>query len=258
MIKSSRVPILKLQVDLGTPIACDISASNVESSFLMTKLFWTFNRFDPRVAPLVFVLRHWAKAFSITTEARPTPNITNYQLTMLILYYLMNLPEQAVLVHMDRFVTRQRVLRTVEEVEEFLRETVVMEPQALRAKFQLGNRMGLGELVRGFFEFYSAFEFDKRVISLAEKPVNAGVRWSNGLYVENPFDCCLNAAANVTVQKVSDLQNKCVRTLVVMRNLGQRLTLPLLMEEIERTRSVESKKKLPSISDVLTREMYDY
>jgi len=168
----------------------------------------------------------------------------------------MNHPEQPVLVHMDKFVTKQRVHMTLEEVEEFLRHTEIMEIKDIKSQFKLENVASLSDLLRGFFEFYSKFEFDKRVITLATKPVNTKASWSKGMFVENPFDCSLNAAKNVSLQKVSDLQNKCVRTLVVMHKLGQKLTLPKLMSEIERGR--DNKNKLSSINDVLTREMYDY
>jgi len=146
----------------------------------------------------------------------------------------MNHPEQPVLVHMDKFVTKQRVHMTLEEVEEFLRHTEIMEIKDIKSQFKLENVASLSDVLRGFFEFYSKFD----------------------MFVENPFDCSLNAAKNVSLQKVSDLQNKCVRTLVVMHKVGEKLTLPKLMSEIERGR--DNKNKLSSINDVLTREMYDY
>lgn len=52
----------------------------------MSKLLWTFSSIDNRVAPLVFVIRRWAREASIT-QSTPGPWFSNFQMTLLVLFY---------------------------------------------------------------------------------------------------------------------------------------------------------------------------
>ena len=53
----------------------------------MSKLLWNLSAIDNRVAPLVFAIRRWAREASIT-QSTPGPWFSNYQLTLLVLFYL--------------------------------------------------------------------------------------------------------------------------------------------------------------------------
>lgn len=57
------------------------------SSYYMSKLLWSFSSIDSRVAPLVFVIRRWAREASIT-QSTPGPWFSNFQMTLLVLFYL--------------------------------------------------------------------------------------------------------------------------------------------------------------------------
>jgi hypothetical protein len=52
----------------------------------MSKLLWSFSSIDNRIAPLVFVIRRWAREASITQSA-PGPWFSNFQMTLLVLFY---------------------------------------------------------------------------------------------------------------------------------------------------------------------------
>lgn len=56
----------------------------------MSKLLWSLSSIDSRVAPLVFVIRRWAREASITQSA-PGPWFSNFQMTLLVLCYLQSI-----------------------------------------------------------------------------------------------------------------------------------------------------------------------
>lgn len=88
LLKNPKVPILKCKFSLRPSLECDLSMSQVRQSFETTKLLWTYSQLDDRVAPLVFVVRYWASLTRITARERPTNKFTNFQITVLVLCYL--------------------------------------------------------------------------------------------------------------------------------------------------------------------------
>lgn len=60
------------------------------SSYYMSKLLWSLSSIDNRVAPLVFVIRRWAREASITQSA-PGPWFSNFQMTLLVIFYLQSI-----------------------------------------------------------------------------------------------------------------------------------------------------------------------
>jgi len=53
----------------------------------MSELLHLYGEIDWRVRPLVIAIRQWAKSQKITYES-PGPWITNFSLTLLVLFYL--------------------------------------------------------------------------------------------------------------------------------------------------------------------------
>lgn len=56
----------------------------------MSKLLWSLSSIDNRVAPLVFVIRRWAREASIT-QSSPGPWFSNFQMTLLVLFYFQSI-----------------------------------------------------------------------------------------------------------------------------------------------------------------------
>lgn len=82
----------------------------------MSELLYIYGELDPRVRPLVCTIRHWAKMKGLTETQRPTQMLTNFSVTLLVLFYLMNqhqmLPPMRTLYKLARefFVTIKRMV----------------------------------------------------------------------------------------------------------------------------------------------------
>lgn len=253
VLPHAKVPIINMQANMGMDVSCDISMGKT-ASFLMTKLFWTYSQYDSRVAPLVMTIRTWAMYFHITTNTRPCPNLTNYQLTVLILYYLINMrADRPVLMPTDKFVTDQILSTDESQLEQSHRNTSIMEPGKLKQLFVNVNEMGLSELLRGFFEFYSTFDFDSVTIALTESP--AKNKTGRQLYIENPFERMSNTALYVSTQEIESFKKKCAFSENFLRT-SQTKSLMDMFNQIDQYRLTE--KRAPSANDLLTREMHDY
>lgn len=53
----------------------------------MSELLWQYGALDPRVRPLTFAVRRWAKAMALTNP-HPGRWITNFSLTLMVLFFL--------------------------------------------------------------------------------------------------------------------------------------------------------------------------
>merc|ERR1719468_299420 len=201
----------------------------------MTKLFWTYGQFDSRVAPLVFMIRYWAKICKITSSTRPSPKLTNYQITMLVLHYLINMKEP-ILIPIDNFVTKQIVMKDKCELAEKLRKTVIAEVQILKDNTNLANKMNLQELLQDFFKFYSKFNFDNDVVSVTSNSVNAREAYDhNCIFIENPFDCEQNASRNVSKNELSQFKNLCLQSENLLQSGDDKLDLSSFLNHIQKT-----------------------
>ncbi|XP_071448485.1 poly(A) RNA polymerase, mitochondrial-like [Hetaerina americana] len=199
-ILQARVPIVKYHQDF-TSLECDVTMMN-QTAVYMSELLWIMGSLDLRVRPLVFVVRHWAKAVCLTNES-PGPYITNFTLTLLVLHYLQCckphpvLPSLTTLISMagpqDRRISDDGVNCT------FIRDILCVPPSK--------NNESLHSLLLGFFDFYASFDFEGRGLSLAkghQDSFGVGIIKPDAspLYVENPLERMLNVSKNVTGQEL--------------------------------------------------------
>ncbi len=60
----------------------------LRSGYYMSEILYLYGELDTRVRPLVFVVRKWAREHGLIEDARPTSYFTNFQLTMLVIFFL--------------------------------------------------------------------------------------------------------------------------------------------------------------------------
>merc|ERR1719483_1393882 len=90
-IPCARVPIVKA-VHKETGIRLDLSFNN-QSSLWNTELIRYYCGVDPRVRPLVMVIRYWAMEKGITQIQNGKVKLCNYALTMMVIAYLQQLKQ---------------------------------------------------------------------------------------------------------------------------------------------------------------------
>lgn len=197
LIKSARVPILEFDFELpsGQKLSCDLSMSNLQISYQMTKLFWTYTQIDNRIAPLIFFLKFWAKITGVTNTFRPSPNITNFQLTVLILNFLLRL-DKPLIVPLENITKSFKGNDFEPGLKYIINENLNLSD--INDLIKEKNKTTLNELLMGFFNYYSNFDFDSNVISLSRQMnIKTDKFKHEALIILNPFMPEMNASKNV-------------------------------------------------------------
>uniref|UniRef100_A0A2K5MGL6 Mitochondrial poly(A) polymerase n=1 Tax=Cercocebus atys TaxID=9531 RepID=A0A2K5MGL6_CERAT len=160
-----------------------------------SELLYIYGTLDSRVRALVFGIRCWARAHSLTSSI-PGAWITNFSLTMMVIFFLQR-RSPPILPTLDS-------LKTLAEGNNctFVRDLIFF--------FFSGNTETLEFFFFFFFEYFGNFAFNKNSIIFfffnngreQNKPD------SSPLYIQNPFETSLNISKNVSqsqLQKFVDL-----------------------------------------------------
>ncbi|XP_023940508.1 speckle targeted PIP5K1A-regulated poly(A) polymerase [Bicyclus anynana] len=149
-IPRANTPIVKF-LHVPTATNCDVTFKTplgAQNSKLVAFLLHA----DPRLVPLAVVLKYWAKVHGLSGTGR----LTNYALTMLVIFYLQQ-PPRPVLPPVQ-WLQRDRACDVI--VDDW--NTGFMHDHELLPKTD--NTLTMSELLGGFFKFYSTFDFDKMVV----------------------------------------------------------------------------------------------
>ena len=135
------------------------------------------------MAPLVFIVKQWARIWDIIDAHQGYLSSYNWQL--MVIHYLQQcqppiLPSLQLL-YQEYFDANENVLKYV-DLPQTCFNTVLME----------NNRQTLGDLLKGFLEYYSNFKYDRNVISIRlGKLIHPNLysdKWYNvNIGVEEPF-----------------------------------------------------------------------
>lgn len=248
LIKGARVPILEFDFELPSAqkLNCDLSMSNLQISFQMTKLFWTYTKMDSRVAPLIFFLKYWAKITGVTNTFRPSPNITNFQLTVLILNFLLRL-DKPLIVPLENIITYIKGKGPDIELKYLVNDNldIVEIKEIVKDK----NKITLNELMMGFFNYYSNFDFDSNVISLSRQlNIKTDQYKHESLVILNPFMPEMNASKNVNRKLLKKFAFFCNQSYEIMQ-ANDSLDLVKFLEIL--------KEKSKGFSDESTKSLAD-
>ncbi|XP_055605909.1 poly(A) RNA polymerase, mitochondrial-like [Uranotaenia lowii] len=192
-ILKARVPIIKYHHE-HLDLEIDLTMNNMTGVY-MSELLYLFGQIDPRVQPLTFCVRRWAQSVGLTNHA-PGYWITNFSLTMLVMYFLQQLQEP-ILPPINKLI--QSASKTdLRITENHISCSFLRDVQKLN--FSTKNTTPLDELLLQFFEFYSHFDFNQRAISL-----NIGSHIlkpdHSPMYIVNPLETVLNVSKNVNLEE---------------------------------------------------------
>ncbi|XP_006924237.2 poly(A) RNA polymerase, mitochondrial [Pteropus alecto] len=197
-ILNARCPLVRFSHQ-ASGFQCDLTTNN-RIALKSSELLYIYGAVDPRVRALVFTIRCWARAHSLTSSI-PGAWITNFSLTMMVIFFLQR-RSPPILPTLD-------YLKTLADAEDkciieghnctFICDLNRIKPSE--------NAETLELLLKEFFEFFGNFSFNKNSINIRQgerknKPE------SSPLHIQNPFETSLNISKNVSqsqLQKFVDL-----------------------------------------------------
>ncbi|XP_007103012.2 poly(A) RNA polymerase, mitochondrial isoform X1 [Physeter macrocephalus] len=197
-ILNARCPLVRFSHQ-ASGFQCDLTANN-RIALKSSELLYIYGALDSRVRALVFSIRCWARAHSLTSSI-PGAWITNFSLTVMVIFFLQR-RSPPILPTLD-------YLKTLADAEDkclieghnctFVRDFNRIKPS--------GNAETLELLLKEFFEYFGNFAFNKNSINIRQgreqnKPE------SSPLHIQNPFETSLNISKNVSqsqLQKFIDL-----------------------------------------------------
>lgn len=201
----------------------------------MSELLYLFGEIDARFRPLVTVVRHWGATTRLTNPI-PGATITNFTLTLLVIFYLQRC---SILPSFNEMITRARPkidTRWTNDIDcTFLRDPSTFKKQT--------NEKSLEELFVGFLKFIEKFNFEDLGVSVIwgdvmKKPDRCP------LYVQNPLERELNVSKNVSIKEVVHLGMEARNTLFELESSTSGEHWGLLA--IPRATVISSASKSPS------------
>lgn len=196
-ILQARVPIVKYKQDL-TGVDCDLSMTNMTAVY-MSELLYTFGCVDWRVRPLVFTVKHWAAAVNLTNSI-PGRWITNFALTLLVIFYLQQVK---ILPTID--ILKQRARSVDKRISDdginctFLRDVSSVQTNPVPEVSTLAS------LLLGFFQYYATFDFGSKAVALGPG-IPIPKQDYSPLYIMNPLEQHLNVSKNVSLEETERLK----------------------------------------------------
>ncbi|KAK1338679.1 hypothetical protein QTO34_019336 [Cnephaeus nilssonii] len=197
-ILNARCPLVRFSHQ-ASGFQCDLTTNN-RIALKSSELLYIYGALDSRVRAMVFSIRCWARAHSLTSSI-PGAWITNFSLTMMVIFFLQR-RSPPILPTLD-------YLKTLADAEDkciieghnctFICDLNRIKPSK--------NTETLEILLKEFFEFFGNFAFNKNSINIRQgreqnKPE------PSPLHIQNPFETSLNISKNVSqsqLQKFVDL-----------------------------------------------------
>ncbi|XP_069912163.1 poly(A) RNA polymerase, mitochondrial isoform X4 [Oryctolagus cuniculus] len=197
-ILNARCPLVRFSHQ-ASGFQCDLTANN-RIALKSSELLYLYGALDSRVRALVFSVRCWARAHSLTSSI-PGAWITNFSLTMMVIFFLQR--------RSPPILPTLESLKALASAEDkcviegnnctFVRDLNKIQPSR--------NTEPLELLLKEFFEYFGNFAFNKNSINIRQgreqnKPD------SSPLHIQNPFETSLNISRNVSqsqLQKFVDL-----------------------------------------------------
>lgn len=191
-ISQARVPIVKYSQDF-VGVECDLAVSN-ETAVNMSELLYIFGNFDQRVRPLAFTVKMWAKEINLTNDT-PGRWITNFSLTLLVLFYL----QQEKIIPAIQTLVKQADNNDVRITNDGINCTFLRDVSKLMRNIE--NKKPLDQLLHGFFDYYASFDFHTNAISLNYGRTINKPEYS-ALYIVNPLEVHFNVSKNVSSEEI--------------------------------------------------------
>uniref|UniRef100_K3WK66 CCHC-type domain-containing protein n=1 Tax=Globisporangium ultimum (strain ATCC 200006 / CBS 805.95 / DAOM BR144) TaxID=431595 RepID=K3WK66_GLOUD len=186
-IRNARVPVLKLW-DPKRQIACDLCVGGV-NALLNTTLIKYYGQIDPRVRPLMFAVKYWAKQRGINDSVNGT--LSSYGFSLLLIFYLQSHHSPILLPSVHSVF---QSLQLENKISTLLQRLNALPCDEMQSTFGTSVQDSVGALLLGFFQFYaSQFNIEDEVVSVRTgAPLSKATKWSHSvpwrISIEDPFE----------------------------------------------------------------------
>ena len=221
-IKQAKVPIIKYKHSF-TGVECDVSMHQTEA-LKMSQILFALSNFDPRIKPLIFFIKIWARELRLTRE-QPGPTITNFSLILLTIFFLQQKGSShtEILPPFDLFPLRDTdpnddvmTMENTDEKLEFILNNFKCHVTSSSSSSTSSpsapppNGKSTVELLLLFYKFYSVFNFNSYGCCLNTGQIIRKNNFKNyGMYIKNPFCSIYNVSKNVSLSEVNKFQFYC-------------------------------------------------
>lgn len=194
-IRHARVPIVKYK-HFFSALDCDLSLY-CESGVKMSQILFILLAIDERIKPLIFIIKFWARRMELTLD-QPGPTITNFSLTMLVIFFLQQsaVGHNAILPHLDIFLCEKHYI--------FDEKSTELSFYDFKSKAKLNDKSSENLLLL-FFKFYSSFDFKEYGCCLKTGKIIKKID-DSPLYIKNPLQSDLNISRNVSLFELKKFQ----------------------------------------------------
>ncbi|CAB3402596.1 unnamed protein product [Caenorhabditis bovis] len=196
-ILTAKVPIVKfvLQLNASIFVDADISYYNIlalyNTSLLKQYTLWTPGQ---KFAKLALFIKRWAKMCDIGDASKGS--ISSYAYILLLISYLQQCDPPVLPRLQEDFRDETTPKRIVESWD-----TYFYESDEQTVKSWAKNKQSVSELLIGFFDYYSKFDYRNLVIQCRREMNLSKLEkdWNNkSLCIEDPFDLHHNLGSGVT------------------------------------------------------------
>jgi DNA polymerase sigma len=230
-IPYAKVPIVKFH-DPVSKMNVDLSFNNPLGVF-NTKLIRDYVNMDPRVSDLAFVVKYWSKLRGINDP--PSGTLSSYAYVQMLLFYL-QVRNTPILPSLQDLAKNKDLIKTQKD---FVRVSVEgWDCTRLNARlfkeFSARNTESLGELLVGFFDYYSRhFDFKNSLISIRaarELPKSAeysmcvqsspGSKQQKFIAIEDPFNLTHNLGRSANKDNARLILSEFDRAYTILKHGG--------------------------------------
>lgn len=232
LLLSARVPILKL-LSSGSKFRFKFDLCvNRPLGFQNSRLVKAYLDADSRVAPLAFVLKEWIKR---TRLHNSSGCLTSYAMTLMLIHFLQI---ASVLPTFQDNPTHQNLW--------------VMGYNCYfdsNTEWKTQNTSSVGELLAGFFYYYSNFDSTKQAVSirLGRATLKTEINFGKDIFVvEDPFETDFNCTRLVNISTLERMSRCFKQAFVIMVNQGFNQLFTEALYRPKQPRKHRPKKKKPS------------
>ncbi|XP_007426469.1 poly(A) RNA polymerase, mitochondrial isoform X2 [Python bivittatus] len=191
-ILNARCPLVRFSHQ-PSGLQCDLTLNN-RIALKSSELLYVYGCLDSRVRALAFSIRYWAWTHGLTSSI-PGAWITNFSLTMMVLFFLQQ-RQPPIVPTLDQL--KKLADAEDKEIIEGFDCTFVSN---LNKITPTSNTETLDVLLRDFFEFYGNFAFNKNSLNI-RKGKEQNKPEASALHIQNPFEESLNISKNVNAAQL--------------------------------------------------------